>query len=974
MTARTTSPWPTQGIALRSAIRRGLANLATPILLATASFAFAQADSPSGADSTTSRTNPLRTIRTDLGTICILPASGFALEGNVRLVQKKTRQSPVLEFEKGNEGVAGSEFDLPANGHYAVSLLHEGTGPMTLELGGNSFHLPALGEPSQSRRESLLVTTTFLVGAENEVVLRSQAGGKIGGLVFSEPLARLRALALRRSQLMVARQMLEDALLNQIALIRSGGQAAPPEELEKDFAEVEGPLANELQEWGPRYLSLHADYAALHSQLGDEAKPPAPQLGARAAYLEETLKRVSEEMAAIRGRCAPNAPASPSEFRMPAGPLQRGAFESYSWTVLKSPTADPGEGNIELLKVLGIDALVLDPPAWPSRDALDALGDQQVRCLLQIPRRFRPGSESFTLSRDEDSNRDLDDLWGPQYSSYFRHFLESRIGPYRGHPAVLGCSYWPDASLSDVAKEGRTPTTAELTSWDDFLRRSGASASPSTSISGPQTPPDSAGVREPPSIVSRLDRAAFLEETLRDHFRQFNECVSRAGGAMPRIGLFNNSEFPPDGKAPGGGVSPFGLLLDAGFPAVGFATGARPAALAYAASLARLDPAGRPWWETAYPIGPSSSETSGGRSTGAYGARIRRDLWRLASWGVRSMELDAGAFCEALYEGPPQAGLLRTELLQTGSLKGSLLALGKIFRNSHIVHHRAALLEPGLPRAENDPAPPADEWTDWFMESRLPPIWVPREVLAQTGSPGVFSEFELLASPGVLVLSEEKGKALEAWIRNGGVLITTDPMGYLSPRGKVVGAFLPALGMELTGEPGHWRLREGSQPAGGVEALRRDAQGEPDMLLVTMGKGHLLVGLGAAGSEEPWRELMGRMAKFVFPVPDVSADADSDDLELHLRENEKGERFLMALNPRLDRHVRAHVRLLGTYPRVLDVTFSQPVPVEKRHAEGVTDMGLALGPGESRLFALGKNESKLTRAETAKALGPEVEE
>jgi hypothetical protein len=948
--------------------------LATPILLATASFAFAQADSPSGADSTTSRTNPLRTIHTDLGAICILPARGFTLEGNVRLVQRKDRQSSALEFQEGSEGVADSGFDLPENGHYAVSLLHEGVGPMTLELDGDSFQLPALGEPNQPKRETFLVTTRFLVGAERQVVLRAGAGGRIGGLVFSEPLARLRALALRRSQILVARQILEDVLLNQIALIRSGGQGAPPEELEKDFAKVEGPLANELQEWGPRYLSLHADYVALHSQLGDEAKPPAPQLGARAAYLDETLKRVSEEMAAIHGRCAPNAPASPSEFRMPAGPLQREAFESYSWTALKSPTADPGEGNIQLLKVLGIDALVLDPPAWPSRDALDALGDQEVRCLLQIPRRFRPGSESFALSRDDDSNRDLDDLWGLQYSSHFRHFLELRIEPYRGHPAVLGCSYWPGASLSEAAREGRTPTAAELTAWDDFLRRSGASASPSASISGPQTPRDSAGGRESQSIASRLDRAAFLEETLRDHFRQFNECVSQSAGTMPRIGLFTDSEIPPGGKTPGSGVSPFGLLLDAGFPAAGFATGARPAALAYAASLARLDPVGRPWWEAAYPIGPAASEMSGGRTTGDYSARIRRDLWRLAFWGVRSVELDAGAFCEALYEGPPQAGLLRTELLQMGSLKGPLLALGKIFRNSRIVHHRAALLEPGLPPVENDPAPPADEWTDWFMEWRLPPIWIPREVLAQTGSPAIFSEFELLASPGVLVLSEEKGKALVDWVRNGGILIATDPMGYLSPRGTVVGAFLPALGMELTGEPGHWRLREGSQPVAGVEVLRRDAQGEPDMLLVTMGKGHLLVGLGGAGSEGTWRQLMSRMAKFVFPVPDVSADADREDLELHLREDEKGERFLMALNPRLDRQVRAQVRLLGTFPQVLDVTFFQPVPVEKRHAEGVTDIGLALGPGESRLFALGMNESKLTRAETAKALGQKVEE
>ena len=58
--------------------------------------------------------------------------------------------------------------------------------------------------------------------------------------------------------------------------------------------------------------------------------------------------------------------------------------------------------------------------------------------------------------------------------------------------------------------------------------------------------------------------------------------------------------------------------------------------------------------------------------------------------------------------------------------------------------------------------------------------------------------------------------------------------------------------------------------------------------------------------------------------------------------------------------------------QVLDLTQVEAIPVERRRTEGVTYIPVALGPGEGRILALGKNASKHTRAQVAKTLGPDV--
>ena len=210
---------------------RAVARLAAICAIGVGAAAFAQDETPPDALPPVSANPSARIITTDLGAICVIPARGFRTEGSASLTGKKGSPPSLLEFANGSEGRAGAEFDLPESAPFAIAIHHEGAGPLTFEVGGLSLSLPALPPGAGPEKGSTLVTTAFLAGADNEIALRSSAQGKIRGIVASEPLARLRALALRRSQLLVKRRMLEGALQNRVALVRANAAAGAPAEL-----------------------------------------------------------------------------------------------------------------------------------------------------------------------------------------------------------------------------------------------------------------------------------------------------------------------------------------------------------------------------------------------------------------------------------------------------------------------------------------------------------------------------------------------------------------------------------------------------------------------------------------------------------------------------------------------------------------------------------------------------------------------
>jgi hypothetical protein len=91
-----------------------------------------------------------------------------------------------------------------------------------------------------------------------------------------------------------------------------------------------------------------------------------------------------------------------------------------------------------------------------------------------------------------------------------------------------------------------------------------------------------------------------------------------------------------------------------------------------------------------------------------------------------------------------------------------------------------------------------------------------------------------------------------------------------------------------------------------------------------------------------------------WPVPPVATDLDR--VELILREDDDGAKYLFAIN--LDPHAAREgaVVLRGRFGRVRELTVEGRPPVPTTWADGATTLPLNLQPGEGLFFAVGRGQ------------------
>lgn len=672
-------------------------------------------------------------------------------------------------------------------------------------------------------------------------------------------------------------------------------------------------LRSDLRAWDAAFLALHKTCEGIAQGRVAEG------IGAEYNRLLGILDRIDGEIGWIHSEYAKGQVLNPAAFRLTAGMPDADTFRHFPWWALRTSHLNTSKDELDRLRLLAIDALSLATCSWPDPRMAELASEEQFWCILRHDRILDGATAS-------------DELAGSPYNRRYAHALEvylrELISPYRGNPGVLAIGF-----------DGSPPPGR------DFFEGVPASIG-------------SRSARAP--MKAQLAYRSFAEDRHTTYLRDVNRILAQNAPDKPRIGFFVPGPDSPAGASADGTLNAFEMMLDSGYPTVGMPTGADGIGLAWAISLAQSDPHRRGWWELRLPLG------AGKRSA----QDLRLDIWRLTLWGLRNIEFDAGPNAMHLYKGAPDAGLLHEDIVHLASLKRSVLALDRQFVNSRVVAPGICLLETGLPNVPESVRRIAHGWDRWFRDRRLPPLWKPRGTLARPQEASFFDSDKVLMAPGPLVMHPATGLALQEWVRQGGILIATDPMGYYTTDGEPVNWTQQLLGVPVERiEEGLFRLPHEVRPKGNAEILQADGQGRPTIVLAPFGKGYVLVGMGEAAQGEVWDAVMDRLILFALPMRPMRCDMPADRLELVLRQAEGGERFLGALNPSATQSVRAQVELLGEYPKVLDITHPTAVALPANSGNGVTYLSIDLQPAQAAVFALGRNVSRLSAQETREALG-----
>ncbi|MFP9139243.1 alpha-amylase family protein [Devosia sp. XGJD_8] len=116
-----------------------------------------------------------------------------------------------------------------------------------------------------------------------------------------------------------------------------------------------------------------------------------------------------------------------------------------------------------------------------------------------------------------------------------------------------------------------------------------------------------------------------------------------------------------------------------------------------------------------------------------------------------------------------------------------------------------------------------------LVEARLPFDLVVDEIIAGKDGAKVLGQYEALVLPNVTCMSDAEVKAIDAWVKAGGVLMATGETGLYdekgAPRDKPALASLPITGKPMARQymkGAYFRVRPGELPIGDVKLLMMD--------------------------------------------------------------------------------------------------------------------------------------------------------
>jgi len=243
--------------------------------------------------------------------------------------------------------------------------------------------------------------------------------------------------------------------------------------------------------------------------------------------------------------------------------------------------------------------------------------------------------------------------------------------------------------------------------------------------------------------------------------------------------------------------------------------------------------------------------------------------------------------------------------------------------------------------------------------------------------------FKVIFAPWAMWLQPMAAQKLLDWVRDGGVLISSGPVGVYDEYGRPLNTILRetvgevAVTYESHERPGDTRLSDDSlqylrsmgdanttnfggwtwkmempQAAPGAEVVLRLRDGTPVVLEATLGYGKLIVSTGPIGKNGLRRLAMREVERRVVPLVRKSKD---DGLLVVPREDSQGNLYLGVFNRCVRGSVSDTLQVSGRYSRALEVSVTGDWPVPTHAAGDRTTIPIRLEAGEAMVLSLGRS-------------------
>ncbi|MBM3236202.1 hypothetical protein FJZ31_07875 [Candidatus Poribacteria bacterium] len=371
------------------------------------------------------------------------------------------------------------------------------------------------------------------------------------------------------------------------------------------------------------------------------------------------------------------------------------------------------------------------------------------------------------------------------------------------------------------------------------------------------------------------------------------------------------------------------------------------------ASIARYTDT--PLWESEYTILGFESETL--LPEQEMRAAANRNVWRYAAWGKRALEAFAIDANEGIGTGRGmQSAFINAEAdhyipyYRVGGLptiEWKINRIKSLLFPTQIVNQGLALLRPSsaslIYRSSWNYG--VDQETIRFVKPLWEKHWqtivVPEECIIDGRED--LGKLRLIIAPQSTFVPNTLQEKLIDWVNSGGTLLCSTPFGLFDPWGRPTGILLErAFGQHVY----CWDKKQGWNCP--------NLKGE-EPYVSRIGKGRVIMSLspfialpdGSTQFDALLKEIFGHSLVFT-DVPNV---------ELLMREDREGNRFVWAVNLSREKSARGDLRLPGKYVQVRELTCDAEPIVPIRYDLASTVVPIKIAPGEGLCFAIGKVKS-----------------
>lgn len=264
-------------------------------------------------------------------------------------------------------------------------------------------------------------------------------------------------------------------------------------------------------------------------------------------------------------------------------------------------------------------------------------------------------------------------------------------------------------------------------------------------------------------------------------------------------------------------------------------------------------------------------------------------------------------------------------------------------------------------------------------------------------------DFDVIVAPWAMWLQPEAAEQLLAWVRRGGLLISSGPIGAFDQYGRPLNSILDAaLGQVAVRYASHERtdsnrLNESSIQhlrslgdsmtthfGGWVWAIDRPVPrpeartvlaltgGDPVLFEAPVEAGRVLVATGPLGKNGLRRLVMNEVARCVTPLVRKSRD---DGFHVLPRLDAQENLYLGVFNQNVSEHVTDTLLVDGHYSEVFDHGLLGDVVVPCKQVGNRTAITIGLAPGEGTVLSLGSMlaANRVPRARRDQPAAPEPE-